>query len=92
MEQCPRCGVESFSGDKFCGSCGYNLSVKMEMNTIVGKKTTDAKDMRINLGVIYLKQGKYDLAIQSFEKVLEEDPNNSMAQKMLVEANEGQSK
>ena len=86
MNSCPRCGSEILPDDKFCGICGHNLATRMETNTITARKSLNAKVMRINLGVIYLKQGKYELAIENFRKVLDTDPENHAVATMLEQA------
>jgi tetratricopeptide (TPR) repeat protein len=58
----------------------------MQYNTVVSQKNLNVTDVCINVGVIYLKQGQYDLAIQYFDKVLVKDPENKVAKQMKEEA------
>ena len=90
MKKCPSCRTEIFTEDKYCGNCGYNLSIQMQSNTIFTQRELKVNDIRTNLGVIYIKQGKYELAIQNFKKVLEEDPDNELVCQMLEQAQAAQ--
>ena len=90
MHECPGCHAEYSPDNKFCGSCGYNLSADTQYTTIYNQNDLNVSDIRINLGVIYLKQGKYDLAAQNFERVLESEPDHAAAKKLLDEARTAQ--
>ncbi|MBN2009106.1 hypothetical protein JW960_07155 [candidate division KSB1 bacterium] len=90
MSTCPRCHAEYYPDDNFCGNCGFNLSTHNQYTTICEPQDLSISDIRINLGVIYLKQGKYDMAAQNFKRVLEGDPQHTAAQKLLEEARAGQ--
>ena len=85
MHECPRCHTEYSPGNKFCGNCGYNLAADSQYTTLYNQKDLNVSEIRINLGVIYLKQGKYDLAAQNFEHVLSSDPDHAAAKKLLEE-------
>ena len=85
MEKCPRCGFDVCNKDKFCGFCGYNLSASCNDNTFT-KHELKLSDIRLNLGIVYIKQGKNDLAIELLEKVLKQEPNNLTVKQMLETA------
>ena len=87
MKKCPRCGYDVYTNDNFCGFCGYNLSECITDRTFT-KQELKLNDIRLNLGKVYIKQGKNDLAIELFEKVLEQDPKNLKIKKMLGKAKE----
>ena len=89
MKKCPRCSYDIYTNDKFCGFCGYNLSASDSESTFT-KQDLKLSDIRLNLGVIYLKQGKNDLAIELFEKILKQDPKNGNARQMLENAKAAQ--
>ncbi len=85
MEKCHRCGFDIYNNDKFCGFCGYNLSASSNDNSFT-KQELKLTDIRLNLGIVYIKQGKNDLAIELFEKVLKQEPNNLTVKQMLETA------
>ena len=89
MNICPRCDKKIGVDDKFCGYCGYNLLMGKAGNSFT-QPELKVVDIRMNLGIVYLKQGKYDMAIENFEKVLHHDPNNMMAIKMIKKAKNAQ--
>jgi Tfp pilus assembly protein PilF len=86
MSECPRCHTAYLPDDKFCGGCGFNLAAQNQFTTICNPQDLNVSDIRINLGVIYLKQGKYAMAAQNFERVLEGEPDNTIAKKLLEDA------
>ena len=85
MQICPRCDRKVYAKDKFCGACGYNLLFEKTGNSFT-QQELKVSDIRMNLGIVYLKQGKYELAIENFEKVLKQDPDNMQVQKMIEQA------
>lgn len=85
MKKCPRCGSAIYTNDNFCGFCGHNLSECTTDRTFT-KQELKLNDIRLNLGVVYIKQGKNDLAVELFEKVLEQDPKNLIVKQMLENA------
>lgn len=92
MKTCPKCGSAITEDDNFCGQCGLNLSVTIQTTTVFMQKDLNANDMRYKLGEVYLKQGKYDLAIKNFKQVLSENPDNPAANEMLQQAVSAQNK
>ena len=85
MKSCPRCDKEIQNEDKFCGYCGYNLLMEKAGSSFT-QQELKVSDIRLNLGIVYLKQGKFEMAIENFEKVLEIDPGNISVKKMLEKA------
>lgn len=90
MKICPRCDKEIQYEDKFCGFCGYNLLMEKAGSSYT-QQELKISDIRLNLGIVYLKQGKFEMAIENFEKVLEMDPENISVKKMLQKAKSAQS-
>lgn len=86
-KKCPKCQKEVYPEDLFCGNCGFNLSV--QEHKVVGTQV-DLKlsDIRFNLGMVYLKKGEYAKAIDTFEKILKEEPDNLQIMEMLKQARE----
>ncbi len=81
-DSCPRCGANVNSQDKFCGFCGFNLSATT--NFVAGTQMEmKLADIHFNLGVVYFKNGKYTKALELFEKLREEAPENAEVLKML---------
>ncbi len=79
MKRCLRCGFSNNEEDKFCACCGINLE-KQQKETIGTQQTLKASDIRFNLGIVYFKENKFVLAMQTFAGILEKDPGNSQAQ------------
>ncbi len=82
MSTCPRCGKQIQEDDKFCGFCGFNLTIEQSTSSFT-QQELKVSDIRLNLGMVYLKQGKYKLALENFKKVLAQDPNHPMAGQMI---------
>lgn len=80
--KCPRCDFPVLEEDKYCGGCGFRVA---ERENYQAKTQVEMQlsDIRINLGKVYLKKGDYAKAAESFEKVLEEDPENTEARALL---------
>ena len=87
MVSCPRCAQKIYDNDKFCGSCGFNLLLDKTSGSFT-QQELKVNDIRLNLGIVYLKQGKNDLAIENFEKVLQNDPDNAMVKELIKNAKE----
>jgi Tfp pilus assembly protein PilF len=75
MKRCPRCGTGANEEDAYCGSCGYHLLVEGSTPGVT-QKELKADDIRLNLGMVYYKMGKYAQAVEVFEKILQHDPDN----------------
>ena len=43
-------------------------------------------DIRLNLGIVYFKKGDYGKAIETFQKILNDKPDNAEAMEMLEQA------
>lgn len=81
---CPRCGSITYSEDRFCGICGFNLSQKNVPQPVAGTQV-DLKlsDIRFNLAMVYYKKGDYAKALDTFESLLKEDPDNPQVKEMV---------
>ncbi len=88
MNICPQCGKDTFPGDNYCGGCGVDLSIHTQDNSMFTQQELNVNDIRYNLGVVYFKQGRYDIAMSNFKKVLDKNPDNKMAKKMLTRAHQ----
>lgn len=87
MPTCPQCHAETLSESKYCGQCGHKLVRSFQ--TSGGKVTQKAMksvDIRYKLGMIYLKRGKYNEAIETWQKLLEEESENVAVKKLIDEA------
>ena len=78
MNICPRCGTAGAVEDRFCGFCGYNLTVGNKSD-FVTRQDLKTHDVRFDLAVIYFNEGKYAAAKQIFENVLKEHPDHAQA-------------
>jgi len=78
MAVCPRCGKAHGSVDRFCGFCGYNLTVESRSD-FVTQRDLKVKDIRFNLGVLYFNENKYSEAMDIFEKILQDTPDHLQA-------------
>lgn len=72
---CQRCGSPHKSEDRFCGFCGYNLTVENDSD-FVTMHAINAKDIQFDLGLMYFKEGKYQEALDIFDKIQKEKPDN----------------
>jgi tetratricopeptide (TPR) repeat protein len=75
MNICPRCGKVFDSKDRFCGLCGYNLTVQNSSDFIT-RHDISINDVQFDLGMIYFKEEKYAEALEVFEKMRQQDPDN----------------
>ncbi len=91
MESCPRCKASAFPEDNFCGTCGYKFNQNMKI-PLVTKQDIKVEDVRANLGSVYFKLGKYNLAKEVFKNILTDNPTNENAINMLNQINELQQK
>ncbi len=82
MKNCPKCESERLPEDIYCGMCGYKLDSFDNMSHITQKELT-VEDVRIKLGTVYYKMGKYHEAIDIFEKILKTNPDDPVAKRML---------
>ena len=87
MNTCPRCGKSGEGDNRFCGFCGYNLTVQ-NASDFVTKYAVKAKDIRFDLGVVYFNEGKYKEAFEIFDKIHKEDPDNIRATEMYQRTRE----
>ncbi len=81
MSTCPRCGKSHGLDDRFCGFCGYNLAVsgRSDFETMRDLKVSD---IQFDLGVLYYNEGKYEQALEVFEKIRAANPENSQVKEM----------
>lgn len=82
MKDCPKCGSERLPEDVYCGMCGYKLDSHDQMSHITQKELT-VEDVRVKLGMVYYRMGKYHEAIDIFEKTLKMNPDDAVAKRML---------
>ncbi len=81
MNICPRCGTGGANGDRFCGFCGYNLTVQNDSD-FVTRQDLKVQDIRFDLAIVYYNEGKYAAAKQIFENVLKEHPEHTQAREL----------
>ncbi len=84
---CTLCGTPTGSTDRFCGFCGYNLTVKNDSD-FVTMYAMNAKHLQFDLGIMYFKEEKYQEALEIFEKIKEEKPDNLQVINMCQRARE----
>lgn len=91
--KCEKCGTLAMPEDKFCGSCGAQItSPDTKMSTMKGdaaaatQASLNTAYLHYRLGLVYYKQGKLQQAVESWEHTLEVDPNHQEAQEMLQRA------
>jgi len=82
MKTCPKCESERLPDDVYCGLCGFKLDSYDRMSHITQKELT-VEDVRIKLGAVYYKMGKFHEAIDIFEKILKSNPEDPVARRML---------
>jgi FimV-like protein len=81
MNECRRCGKSYSIGQKFCGFCGFNLTVS-NTGQLVTAVTLKSSDIKLDLAKTYYEMGKYKQALQTLEKFLKENPKNPEAHKI----------
>jgi cytochrome c-type biogenesis protein CcmH/NrfG len=55
--------------------CGYNLTVQ-NSSDFVTRHDININDVQFDLGMIYFKEEKYGEALEIFEKMYHQDPDN----------------
>jgi len=75
MNTCPKCSAATESIDNFCGHCGYELELQPSTQSMT-QDDLKLENVQYNLGIIYLKMKKYNEALDIFENLLEDDPDN----------------
>jgi len=90
--KCEKCNSRCYPEDKYCGKCGAKLSTEFKTSYTNGlgnqpveatQATVNAAYIQYKLGLVYYKKGKLDEAITAWKNVLEFDPTNEDAKKML---------
>ena len=90
MKTCTRCGSAVGLEDKYCGSCGIDLAAQAQnKNPTATQQSLNVNDIRFNLGVVYLKAGKFAQAIETFGEILKTDPENLQVRSMYEQAHGG---
>jgi predicted amidophosphoribosyltransferase len=87
MPTCPKCQAETLPEDKYCSQCGSKLVRSFQ--TSGGKATQKAmktSDIRYKLGMIYFKRKKYQEAINTWQKLLEDESENVAVKQLIDEA------
>ncbi|MFQ5602957.1 MAG: tetratricopeptide repeat protein [bacterium] len=85
QNKCPRCYKQYALEDKFCGFCGFNLSA-LPTAEMITQRAMRVSDIQFNLGMVYFNMGKYEQALQNFEKCIEESPDNLSFREMYEKA------
>lgn len=75
MNNCPKCSASTHSIDNFCGHCGCELELQPSTQSMT-KDDLKLENVQYNLGIIYLKMKKYNEALDIFQNLLEDDPEN----------------
>ena len=87
MSTCPECQAAIYSEDKYCSQCGH----KLDLSTHAGdrrltQKPLKSSEVRYKLGIIYFKRGKYKKAIETWEKLLDEESDNFAIEQLIDNA------
>ena len=87
MSSCPKCQAETYPEDKYCGQCGHKLvSTFPTRRGRITQKAMNTGDIRYRLGMIYFKRGKYQEAIKTWQKILEDESENIAVKQLIDEA------
>jgi len=76
MSNCPQCGASREPEDRYCAQCGQRLlpfSATGAMNT---QKALDIAEVQYKLGMVYFKKEDYLRAVEVWERVLKERPDD----------------
>ncbi|MFQ6112479.1 MAG: tetratricopeptide repeat protein [bacterium] len=87
MNRCKRCGKPFSPEDKFCGFCGFNFAA-LRTSELATQPALKVADIHFNLGKVYYEVGKYAQALEIFEKILEENPDDASVRDMYERARE----
>ncbi len=82
MDKCPRCEKQIDPEDLFCGNCGLNIMAQASFGGAT-QKELKLSDIQLSLGIVYLKKGEFAKARDIFNKILEVDPENQHATRMM---------
>ena len=87
MTACPKCQAQSAPEDKYCNRCGYKLDQSFRTSGAkVTQRAMNTEDVRYKLGMVYFKRGKYREAIETWQKLLVNESNNTAVKQLIDEA------
>ena len=86
MPECPYCKASCEPQDRYCSQCGVRLAEEAFMESGARtQKSLDLVDVHYNLGLVYFKKGRYQEALETWEKGLARDPGNKALQERITE-------
>ena len=87
MSTCPKCQAAVYSENQYCSHCGHKLDLSSQAcGGRVTQKTLKSAEVRYKLGIIYFKRGKYQKAIETWEKLLDEESDNFAVEQLIDNA------
>ena len=89
MPACPHCDTETMPEDRYCPQCGKRIVADDLDNPAMTQGAMDIGDVRFKLGMVYFKKGEHKRAVETWEKVLLDDPDN-VELKRLIQATRSQ--
>jgi len=88
MNRCPQCQHICEQEDRFCGNCGILLMEEINLSGST-QEAIKLSEIHLSLGIVYYKKRKYAEAVEKFKQVLQKDPDNALANKLLAQAEKG---
>ena len=86
MPECQNCKTPYSSEDRYCNQCGARLIEPEFMDSGARtQKSLSLIDVHYNLGLVYFKKGKFQEALEVWEKALSREPGNEMLQERIAE-------
>ena len=86
MLNCPGCGAEHESEDRYCPQCGGKLSSAPAFDPMRTQQSLSISDVHYKLGMVYFKKGDYLRAAQTWEKALEARPDDGDLKALIRDA------
>lgn len=85
MNLCIMCGSAIKEFDVYCGACGSKIGNNVN-NPMVTQYAISPKDIQFKLGLVYIKQEKFEQAAKVYKTILKDDPQNNRAKENLEKA------
>ena len=86
MPECPNCKTLYGPEDRYCNQCGDRLIEPEFMDSGARtQKSLSLIDVHYDLGLVYFKKGKFQEALEVWEKALSREPGNEMLQERIDE-------
>jgi cytochrome c-type biogenesis protein CcmH/NrfG len=86
MANCSYCDEELGVGDRYCTRCGRQSASLASEGEVMTQKALDVTDVRYRLGMVYFKKDQYARAVEIWEKILAERPQDKDLERLIEDA------